>query len=377
MSQHNDLQEPYSVSEHHPGDGLMFASQARAEQRIPELPLWIEHRAQQHDPVLTHDPDFSRIVLEASADCIAVLSLDGLLLFMNEHGRCLMEVNDLSQMKGESWLEVWSRDQRPAVQRAIKAARSGGVGRFVGCRSTANGRPKWWDVVVSPKRDARGTPTHLVAVSRDVTTAKHYAEAGTLLNLELGHRIKNLFALVNGLITLAARADPVAQPFATTLRERITALSGALIYVLPPKELAVARAPTLQGLLRVLLDPYEDYLQRQRFVILGDDPRVGPRATTSLALTLHELATNAVKHGALASPDGHVTITCRCNPDGDGELAWIERGGLTITRQPERTGFGSKLLLRSVAALGGHVTRRWDREGLTLRLVLPLASLSL
>src|SRR4028119_315103 len=106
-------------------------------------------------------------------------------------------------------------------------------------------------------RDLDGTLMHLLAVSRDVTTARDRAEAGDLLALELGHRIKNIFALINGLITLAARPDPAVQPFAATLRARFTALSRALDYVLPAKVAPVAgRATTLQGLLHILLDPY-------------------------------------------------------------------------------------------------------------------------
>ena len=96
-----------------------------------------------------------------------------------------------------------------------------------------------------------------------------------------------------------------------------------------------------------------------------------------MALSVHELATNAVKYGALSSPGGHVTITCRSNADGECELSWTERGGPEVLAKPERTGFGSKLILRSVTgALEGKVTKRWDRKGLTLCLLLPLTPLS-
>ena len=69
---------------------------------------------------------------------------------MNEKGRCLMEIDDLDQIKDQPWIEFWSHDQRPAVQQAMDAARSGGVGRFDGYRPTLNGTPQWWDVVVEP-----------------------------------------------------------------------------------------------------------------------------------------------------------------------------------------------------------------------------------
>jgi two-component sensor histidine kinase len=148
---------------------------------------------------------------------------------------------------------------------------------------------------------------------------------------------------------------------------------------LPSPEVTTPRqiAPTLHGLLGVLLDPYGGSAEERRAVILGDNPPVGPKATTGLALIVHELATNAVKYGALANPDGRVSITCRCTADSECELAWVERGGPVVAAQPQRTGFGSKLLLRSITgALGGRVTKRWDREGLMLWLVLPLTPLS-
>jgi two-component sensor histidine kinase len=94
-------------------------------------------------------------------------------------------------------------------------------------------------------------------------------------------------------------------------------------------------------------------------------------------LTIHELATNAVKYGALTNPKGDVTITCRCHREGECEVTWTERGGPVVAGQPGQDGFGSKLLMRSVTgALGGQVQRQWNQDGLTLHLLLPLALLS-
>ena len=343
----------------------------------PEVPL-LEKVPATVRPHPFNSTDFSRSILDASVDCIKVLNLDGTLHSMNEKGRCVMEIDDFDHVKGRPWIEFWSHEQRPAVQEALTAARSGSVGRFAGYRPTAKGTPKWWDVVVTPIRDAGGAPTHLVAFSRDVTAARDQSEAGDLLNLELAHRVKNLFALVNGLITVAARSEPASQPFAEALRERFTALSRALDYIIPfHKAFSPAPQRRLNGLLRSLLDPYEEFGQhRRRFVISGDDPPVGSNATTSLALSIHELATNAVKYGALSSPVGCVTITCRCLDDVC-QLTWVERGGPCIEAKPERTGFGSKLLMRSITgALGGTITEQWDWEGLSVHLALPLAPLA-
>jgi PAS domain S-box-containing protein len=318
-------------------------------------------------------------ILEASVDCIKVLDLDGTLHSMNERGRLVMEIDDFGGMIGLPWVDLWSPEQRPAVEEALAAARAGSTGRFAGYRPTAKGTPKWWDVVVSPVRDAAGTPTHLVAISRDMTADRHRVEAGDLLNLELAHRVRNLFALVNGIITMSARTDPAAQPFAATLRDRFTSLSRALEYVIPSSKRAEpAPEHTLRGLLRTLLSPYEvGERDGPRFVIEGDDAPVGSHATTSLALSVHELATNAVKYGALINPGGQVTVTIRRTSKGNCELAWIERGGPALDEPPTRAGFGSQVLHRSITGpLGGTIARRWRHDGLDLRLNLPLANLA-
>jgi two-component sensor histidine kinase len=351
MGQHR----AHSASEQRRRELHLLLAQALAEQRSLD-----PHVARSDETVRsseTHSIPNAGLgrIREASADCIKILSFDGLVNFDSEYGRRRMEIDDFDQVKGQPWVEFWSADQRSDLQHAIDAARSGGVGQFVGHRTTAQGTRKWWDVIVSPIRNTSGTPTHLLAISRDVTTARLHSESRDLLNRELGHRMKNLFALVNGLITLTARTDPVVQPFADTLRERFLALSRALDYVLPaPVPNAPRPAGTLQRLLQVLLAPYENLAQHhRRFVIVGDDPLVGSGA------------------------EGRVSITCRCNADGECELAWTERGGPVVAAPPERTGFGSKLLLRSITGtLGGQVTKQWDREGLTLRLVLPLTSLT-
>jgi PAS domain S-box-containing protein len=318
-------------------------------------------------------------ILEASVDCIKVLGLDGTLHSMNEKGHLVMEIDDFGDMVGLPWVNLWSTEQRPAVEEALAAARGGRTGHFAGYRPTAKGTPKWWDVVVSPVRDAAGTPTHLVAISRDMTTDRHQVEAGDLLNLELGHRVRNLFALVNGMITMSARADPAVQPFAATLRERFTSLGRALDYIIPVRK-AAGPSPnhTLKGLLSALLSPYATVrLDKPRFVIAGDDVPVGSYATTSLALSIHELATNSVKYGALINAGGQVTITIRRTPEGDCELAWVERGGPALDEPPTRIGFGSQVLRRSITGpLGGTITRHWRRDGLDLRLLLPVATLA-
>jgi two-component sensor histidine kinase len=103
---------------------------------------------------------------------------------------------------------------------------------------------------------------------------------------------------------------------------------------------------------------------------------VGERAADSLALVVHELATNSLKYGALSSGTGTLDITTTAT-DTQIELIWMERGGPKVEAPPEADGFGSKLVHRSVSKqLGGAITYDWLPDGLIVTLKLTRASLA-
>src|SRR6266550_167240 len=117
--------------------------------------------------------DFRTRLIEGSPDCIKVLDLDGRLLSMNAGGMKVLEICDLTPFIGSSWIDFWQGADREAAQIAVKAARGGGMGRFVGFFPTTQSRkPMWFDVLVSPILDENGKPEKLLAASRDVTQWK-------------------------------------------------------------------------------------------------------------------------------------------------------------------------------------------------------------
>jgi formate hydrogenlyase transcriptional activator len=112
-------------------------------------------------------------MIDGSLDCIKVLDLDGRLLSMNAGGMKILEICDLKPFVGCSWIEFWKGADREAAQGAIKAAREGGVGRFVGFfPTTQTHKPMWFDVIVSAIVDSSGKPEKILAASRDVTNYK-------------------------------------------------------------------------------------------------------------------------------------------------------------------------------------------------------------
>lgn len=129
------------------------------------------------EDALRESETFNRSLMEASADCIKVLDLDGLLLHMNGPGLCLMELDDFGSMCGQAWKELWPVDMRAEIDRAITTAKGGTVHMFQGFCPTAKGTPRWWEVTVSPVRDtADGKVVRLLVVSHNITERKR-AEA--------------------------------------------------------------------------------------------------------------------------------------------------------------------------------------------------------
>lgn len=108
-------------------------------------------------------------MMEASADCVQLIGLDGRLQFINEQGLAALEIEDASRVLGKDWGGHLPRAERHKVEAALDAARNGQTGRFnAGC-STATGKFKWWDVVVTPIRDKPGQIQQILAISRDIT----------------------------------------------------------------------------------------------------------------------------------------------------------------------------------------------------------------
>lgn len=194
-----------------------------------------------------------------------------------------------------------------------------------------------------------------------------------LLARELSHRIKNVFSVVSGLASASAR-DSEARAFAAAFRGRINALAKAHDYVLPNSEGTGANGgSTVHGLLEVLLLPYDE--GGRRIAITGDDLPLGQGAATTLALILHEQATNAIKYGALSNEQGSVHAHCTSS-DGLFEISWEERGGPSPAGAPLQGGFGTTMVSSGMASLNGTITTEWPAEGLRVTLSMPLQSLS-
>jgi two-component sensor histidine kinase len=198
-----------------------------------------------------------------------------------------------------------------------------------------------------------------------------------LLAREADHRVKNIFANFHAMISLSARSARTPQEMAQALRGRLDALLRAKDLIRPGimgTEHQSERT-TVDALVRTVLQPYAQGSD-DRVIVSGPDVSVGAKAVTSLALALHESATNAVKYGALSKPDGSIHIRWEMQDSGL-HLDWEEIGGPAIVAVPQGRGFGSVLTERSIAdQLGGKIEYDWRRDGLKVKLSVPLDRLA-
>jgi PAS domain S-box-containing protein len=240
-----------------------------------------------------------------------------------------------------------------------------------------SGEYRWTLGRALPVRDEDGKIIRWVGTCTDIHEQKQIAEQNEILSRELSHRIKNIFAVVNGLIALTARQFPGMKELAQQMQSRVAALGRAHDYVRPHNERGAKKGArsTLSSLLTELLAPYPAF-DEGRLTVTGDDLSIDARAATPIALVFHELATNSAKYGALSSPAGRVELAISAQ-DERVRLTWNESGGPPITREPELRGFGSRLTQLSIVdQLGGVLRRQWRHEGLRVDIDLRTAAIN-
>lgn len=228
-----------------------------------------------------------------------------------------------------------------------------------------------------PVRDENGAITRWFGTCTDIHEQKLAYEEREIISQELSHRIKNIFAVIAGLIAFSARGKPEFAGIATDLRHRINALGRAHDFVRPhsANSRPAAAQNSLHGLLQELFEPYQR-IDGARLSVTGDDVQIDDRSATPLALLFHELATNATKYGALATELGTVRIAVTAN-DETVSLNWCEQGGPSVAKPTTPAGFGTQLIeMSAVRQLGGSVNRIWNDDGLIVDLTIPKAAFS-
>jgi two-component sensor histidine kinase len=231
-----------------------------------------------------------------------------------------------------------------------------------------NGEIRW--VAARGRGDDEGIIGRIMfGVFIDVTERKMAEESRELIAGEMSHRVKNLFAIAAALTQIASRSAATTEEMARDITQRLNAL-GQAHELIRPSLSEQKKALTLSELLAALLAAYDDR------GVIGDRIRVdvgevlvGEASITTVALVIHELATNSIKYGSLSSAKGTVDISCSVE-GGHAIIVWTEKGGPPLTVPRGQAGFGSKLVHTSLTSqLGGCITFQWPADGaiVTLR----------
>lgn len=238
---------------------------------------------------------------------------------------------------------------------------------------TRHGRREdvWWTYSFGPI-DFEGRVGGVLVVCRDVTSEHRAREALNLINEELKHRVKNTLTVLGAVATQTFR-DASSRADLEKYHGRLAAFGRAHDLLTAANW---AEAP-LADVIDTALAPYAT--GERRFAISGPPLLVKSRQALALSLAIHELATNALKYGALTVASGQVSITWSAGPqEGTPKFVfvWQERGGPPAS-QPAGVGFGSRLISRVLKDdFGGTVELDYGSSGLTCRLTAPLENLA-
>ncbi|WP_439470525.1 MHYT domain-containing protein [Brevundimonas sp.] len=287
---------------------------------------------------------------------------------LSPRARELVGLED-DQPTGDVSDPVWlGQDHLTARNAALEAALMGEAGYDVEYPVAGSGR--WVHSRGSLIRSRSGRPLKLAGVVSDSTDRRLAFEAletserrQKLLINELNHRVKNTLATIQSIATLTARRATSVAEFSALFEARLMALSAT-------HNLLTATGweqATLADLLAKELRPYSP----DQFQLEGPDVLFEPPQALAMGMIIHELATNAAKHGALSVAGGAVVMTWTA-PDDEGRvvLDWIEQGGPAIAASPERVGFGSRLIATSLKGdLNGSADLDYAPEGLKARMV--------
>lgn len=313
-------------------------------------------------------------IVESSEDAILGKSLDGILTSWNAGAERLLGYT-AEEIVGRPVMLLIPPDRVEEEARILEQIRSGvRVAPFETARMHKNGEPVEVSLSVSPVRDAAGRLVGASTIARDMSERRRAEARQKLLIREMDHRIKNLFTLASGLVSVSARSASDPKALAMSLRRRLTALADAHSLTLPQGDGAQPPSTSLHALLQRVLAPYQHDAEAS-VQLSGDDVALNPGAVTALALLVYELATNAAKYGPLGRAGGRVNIRSERAKDVL-TLAWTETGGPPAT-PPTHEGFGSTLTRATIEhQLGGAFERVWSPTGLAVIMTLPLDRLA-
>ena len=280
-----------------------------------------------------------------------------------------------SESYGTGWLKFLHPDDVPAAEAAWSSAVDTGEPYIVEYRLlNADGEYRWMLTRGLPVTDEDGAIMRWIGTCTDIDDRVRSGDLLEFMSRELSHRIKNMFAVVQGLIAMALRKHDGMAQVSQSLQLRMVALGRAHDLVRPRfADGPIMRSQTtLRELIRILTQPYVEE-DPTRLTITGGDTVVSEHATTPLALFLHEMAINSAVFGALSAAQGRLQIALSVGDDVT--IEWRESQGPVIAAPPVPA-FGLGLTKLTVERqLGGTLTLDWLPGGLEAVARIPVRQL--
>ncbi|WAP70146.1 sensor histidine kinase [Jiella pelagia] len=273
---------------------------------------------------------------------------------------------------GSGWLDVVHPDDRDSARSAWSQSRDAdGFHADYRIREAASGHYRWFQTRATPYRESDGTIIEWFGTSTDVDDLWRLREHERLLLAELQHRVRNTLAVIRSIARRTADTTETAEDYAMHLEGRINAFARV--------QAAVTRDP-LGGV--SLLDLVAEELiaatarEGENATIEGPNIRLSGREAETFGLAVHELATNAIKFGALSEPAGHVAIRWTIEEAADPPLlhfVWKETGVDLNPDEPRRRGFGTELLERTLSyQLLAEGRESFEADGVRCVIRMPL-----
>ncbi|EJJ25014.1 PAS domain S-box protein [Rhizobium sp. CF142] len=358
------------VRESEPQEMVLEMFVSRISEKPPRLLAVMQDitKRKRAEEALRRSEERSRALVNASSDVVFRMSPDW------QEMRQLDGRGSLSDVEGPTvrWMDDYLFPEdlpqiRMAIAHAIRERRPFELEHRV---RRADGEVGWTFSRAIPVFDARGEIAEWFGMAADVTERVNARQRQQMLNHELGHRLKNVLSLVQSIANQTFRqADNLAEA-AETYSSRLVSLGRATDIL---TETAWADA-SLHSLVQAGLISVGDFSERIR--ISGPDLDLAPQQALMLTLTLHELATNSLKYGALSLETGLVELTWGVKKDAGGEgkftLEWRESDGPEISA-PKREGFGTRMIGRLLpASFQGKAELSYEAAGFEFMLEAPL-----
>ena len=268
------------------------------------------------------------------------------------------------------WLRTVVPDDRERVRAAHDASMTLGSYDETYRIHRADGALRWirdrgW--VIPPES---GPARRVAGIAMDITDQMEKQERDRRIRSELNHRIRNTMSAVIAIASQTALRSPSVEVFTEAFNGRLMALAAAHSTLTRSNW----RSASLRDLIRQVLQPFAS--ENGVLTLTGPEVSLSPRQTLGLSLVFHELATNAVKHGAWRVAEGRVAVLWsldRAESELWLRIEWREQGGPEV-HPPQKRGFGSDLIEKSVSYdLRGHSEQIFDRQGLRCEISIPLS----